>query len=288
MQQASQPNAMQQPIKELLKAIAEQSNPKQLREALFEKRLLARAFAICPDAEQAAKLTDIVFKRLSDLDKQVELARAEWDEFKNKACTDWKRVRAEIEHENLLINHRLGWLFTSQIFLLGGFAAVFQASLKENLLTSSLPVQVVLLAISVVAVSICAFVTASVDAAHKQIEFLENWWFAHYLSKKLKMMDIFCVEKLTDHPPINGIFDEWLYTILSTKWMPVPIALGWLALMSAVFFEKILKIEQPVVPTVASTTVVFGLGVGLFYFATLRRKRPNRKVGSWKEPAASS
>src|SRR4051812_45265106 len=110
---------MPREIADLLKAVAEQSSAKLLRQALFENKLLAKAFAVCLDVEQVAKLADVAFKRLGELDKEEELKRSEWDEFKSKACTDWKRVRTEIEHENSLINHRLVWLFTSQLFLFG-------------------------------------------------------------------------------------------------------------------------------------------------------------------------
>ena len=83
---------MPREVADLLKTVAEQPAAELLRQELFKGKLLARAFATCPDADQAAKLADDAFKRLTDLDKQDELKRSQWDEFKSEACTDWKRV----------------------------------------------------------------------------------------------------------------------------------------------------------------------------------------------------
>ncbi len=54
------------------------------------------------------------------------------DEFHDQEIVDWKRVRAAIEHENLFVNHRLTWLFMSQLFLFAFFAAVFVPWIKEE------------------------------------------------------------------------------------------------------------------------------------------------------------
>lgn len=37
-----------------------------------------------------------------------------WDEFHDVDIVNWKRVRSALEHENLLVNHRLTWLLSSQ------------------------------------------------------------------------------------------------------------------------------------------------------------------------------
>jgi hypothetical protein len=286
-------------------ALRDQTTAAGLRDRMFGSAgLLTRYLPHCTEKTNTTRVqavVDEVYRRLADLDrqhqiradaehraselrnKQEELKRSEWDEFKSKACTDWKRVRTEIEHENSLVNPRLNWLFTSQIFLMGGFAAVFQASLKEDLLSTSLPVQVVLLAIAGVAISVCLFIMVCVDAAFKHMQSLENWGFAHYLSKSVKLEDMLEVEKLVDHPPINGIFEAWLYFLLNSKWLPIPIIAGWLGLTSAVWFEKVLNYQQPVVWTVSVSAGALLLGVLLWKALKIPRKRTNREVGEWRK-----
>src|SRR4051794_34104613 len=56
-----------------------------------------------------------------------------FDEFKSPEITAWKMARGAIEHENILVNHRLTWLSTSQAFLFSVFGLMFLASAKGEL-----------------------------------------------------------------------------------------------------------------------------------------------------------
>lgn len=208
----------------------------------------------------------------------------DWDEFHEPGIVDWKRVRASIEHENMLVNHRIGWLLTSQLFLFGAFAAVFNAAINKDILETSLQVQVFLLAVSSIAIMICLFVLVSLDAAHQQIGLLEDWWIFHHLSDVKNQKSLRNVKKLVNHPPINGMFDQWMHSLLGVRLLPLPILIGWFCLLSVVFFEYIVKAKQPVLWTALSTLLVLFLGVVVRNLLRIERrhKRP------WKVDKNSS
>jgi hypothetical protein len=196
----------------------------------------------------------------------------DWDEFHDLGIVNWKRIRSSIEHENTLVNHRVGWLLTSQLFLFGAFAAVFNAALNKDVLATSLHVQVFLVAVSCVAITICLFVTVSLDAAHRQMGLLEDWWIRHHLKGIRNQRSLRNVKKLTDHPPINGMFDQWLYHVFGTRLLPLPILAGWLGLLTSVFFEYIVKAQQPVLWTALSSLLLFIIGVGIRRLLKIERR----------------
>ena len=45
----------------------------------------------------------------------------------------WKLARSAIEHENLLVNHRMTWFLTSQAFLFSAFVLLFLTGSKDDL-----------------------------------------------------------------------------------------------------------------------------------------------------------
>jgi Ca2+/Na+ antiporter len=196
----------------------------------------------------------------------------DWDEFHDRAIVDWKRVRASIEHENTLVNHRVGWLLTSQLFLFGAFAAVFNAALDKEILATSLHVQVFLLAVTCVAITICLFVMVSLDAAQRQIGLLEDWWIYHHLKGIRNQRSLRNVKTLKDHPPINGMFDQWMYHVFGSNWLPLPILVGWLGLLTSVFFEHVVKAQQPVLWTALSSLLLFVAGAGIRRLLKTERK----------------
>lgn len=151
------------------------------------------------------------------------------------------------------------------------------------------PLQSVLIVIPIIGFSVCAFVLVSVDAAHKQIVLLERWWIRRYIGD-LKRRDLFDVAKLTDHPPINGMFDARIYKCLSTKWLPVPVIVGWVALASAVVIEYVLTIDRGWF-WVAGVTTAIMLGLLGLYIAlgqdTYRSEEPPAARARHAEPGAA-
>lgn len=219
---------MEEAISKVITLASSATSAAGLRKELFNDGQLAKALRACSSTAEASQVSDIVFKCLADLEKANE-----WDEFKNKPCSNWKRIRAAIEHENNLINHRLTWLFASQLILFGGFFTIMQGLIAKDLELLQEPLfQSLLLLFPIVGVSVSMIVLVSLYAATKQIGSLEDWWFYNHLD------DISSVRETRDmlehnEPPINGIFDMRMYQILSVRWLPLPIIVGWTWIASA-------------------------------------------------------
>jgi hypothetical protein len=228
---------------------------KELRKELFNNGQLANALGACSSTAEASQVSDIVFKRLADLEKADE-----WDEFKTKSCANWKRIRAAIEHENNLINHRLTWLFASQLILFGGFFTIMQSLITKDLKLLQEPLfQSLLLLFPIVGVSVSVIILVSLHAATKQIGSLEDWWFCNHLD------DISSVREPRDmlnhkEPPINGIFDMRVYHILSVRWLPLPIIVGWTLVASALWLHRVVSLQQSFMLSSAITTTVIFAG----------------------------
>lgn len=136
-----------------------------------------------------------------------------FDEFKDRDFADWKRVRSSIEHENLLVNHRLSWLFASHAFLLSAFAVVFNAARNTPLDSSydlaRVQYQILLILIVLLGTFLCLSIFNGLQEAEKQIRHLDRWWHApkhqakNYWSngkKRKEQQDEWNIM----HPPIQG------------------------------------------------------------------------------------
>ncbi len=224
----------------------------------------------------------------------------EWDEFHDPGVVNWKRVRSVIEHENHLINHRIGWLLSSQAFLFAAFALIFQAAIANDLLYARPapdarprgaaagtlpearrpeyvgPVKAVLFVIPLVGFLVCLYILVTVDAAHRHTFFMEKWWICHHLGHLGSEDDLHDVEKLAGHPPINGMFDQWIYHVFGTRWIPVPFIIGWVTLLVVVVLEYILRIERSWVLVATCTVALLGLGGGGFRWLREKKHQPHR------------
>jgi len=110
-----------------------------------------------------------------------------YDEFKDRRITDWKRVRACLEHENTLLNQRFTWLLLSQGFLFTAAGAIYKsyadiltAKPSQGLASESIVLlnqhEAVILLIAVLAVAVCIFLWRGMYAAHRQHDRLTAWW----------------------------------------------------------------------------------------------------------------
>src|SRR6187399_279345 len=103
----------------------------------------------------------------------------EWSEQNDPEIVDWKRVRASIEHENNLTNHRLTWLLTSQGFLFAAFVLVFQASTKNDVVAEhKVFYKFVLSGLMLLGIVIAAYLRFLLQAAQTQHDVLRDWWKA--------------------------------------------------------------------------------------------------------------
>lgn len=247
---------MQPEVDEFLKLVSGATDLAQLRRDLFDKKKLSQAFESCSDINEASLLSGIAFQRLSDL-----LKAQEWDEFKSRPCADWKRVRAAIEHENNLTNHRLTWLFASQLILFGGFFSLIQGVVaKDPKLLEQQLFQSLLMAFPFVGISVSLIILVGLHAANKQIESLEDWWFCNHIED----VEVVRGERgklFHDQPPINGIFELRLYRIFGTKWLPLPIIVAWTWIATTFWLYKIVKVQQPFGLSALVTACIAALGI---------------------------
>jgi hypothetical protein len=116
-----------------------------------------------------------------------------WDEFHDVDIVNWKRVRSALEHENLLVNHRLTWLLSSQAFLFAAFAIIFQESAKNDVDPNRRVLyQFILAGLSTTGVLVAFYIQRPIRTAEIQHENLVKWW------RMQKLRDI------NAHPPICG------------------------------------------------------------------------------------
>src|ERR1019366_5578650 len=89
-----------------------------------------------------------------------------WTEFSDQEIIDWKRVRAALEHENLLINQRFTWLISCQGLLLAGYLLVFQSSVKPAPpdVKPELVFQIVLFALALAGILTSLFLSRGIHA----------------------------------------------------------------------------------------------------------------------------
>jgi hypothetical protein len=121
-----------------------------------------------PEALRSEPHPEVIKIVIDALHKQTEIVRH--DEFRDMRVTDWKRVRAAIEHENTLVNHRLTWLLTSQGFLLAGFGAIYKSGLN------TIYDLVILAIIAIAGIASSYRILIEIAAAHDQLSKLDQWW----------------------------------------------------------------------------------------------------------------
>jgi hypothetical protein len=104
-------------------------------------------------------------------EKTLDVAASE---FHNREMINWRRMRSIIEHENLLVNHRMTWLLTSQTILFAAYGVLYISS------GSNAKLEIVLLpliSICVLSIAICCFISIGLRNAQIQIDSTISWWY---------------------------------------------------------------------------------------------------------------
>lgn len=141
---------------------------------------------------------------------EAVLERLHFDEFKNREYADWKRVRAAIEHENTVINHRLTWFFTLQGILIASVGFVL-----KDLRAAGRPdfgLVFILFLSAGIGLLLCLTIYTILRDARHQIDQLDRWWYKKwdqsitrmgedYPSKRSQLVD----ESWYGHPPLQGM-----------------------------------------------------------------------------------
>jgi hypothetical protein len=101
-----------------------------------------------------------------------------FDESKSPDISAWKLARANIEHENNLVNQRLTWLLASQTVLFSAFGLLFLASAKTGELINSaqVPVDILLTALGLFALYFCFAISIALEQAFEAIDSIADWY----------------------------------------------------------------------------------------------------------------
>ena len=166
---------------------------------------------------------------------------------------DWNRVRSAIEHENELTNHRITWLLNSQAFLFAAFVLTFQASSRNDVAPNNYPVyKIVLSAIALTGIFVCAYLSLGILAAQKQHNTLVEWWQNRNKDH-------------ANHPPICGKA-PLAYINLPYYSFPFVFWIAWIIFVVAALAEyifpyasKIGEILLIIVAILAFVAIGFGL-----------------------------
>lgn len=225
---------------QIWKALAECIDADELRDMVFGKdELLDQYLQVTPSSTAAIKeVANLVFQRLQDL---------KFDEFKDKEAANWRRVRAFIEHENALINHRLSWLFSSQAFLFTAFTLVFNVwKSSSGGLGAGNHFPYLLSIISGVGILICLSIQRGLNAAEEQIRLLDKWWLRrwdnqlgqHVVWKNRSERNLALEKQSLKHPPLQGFIRRvWLDRWLTYSTVPTIFLLAWALIVVLIVFD---------------------------------------------------
>lgn len=162
------------------------------------------------------------------VDIALDPDNSNWDEFHDPEIVDWKRIRSSIEHENMLTNHRLTWLLTSQGFLIAAFALVFQASAKDDVLPDLRDFyKIVLAVLAFTGILVSAYLHLGLRAAQVQHNRLKEWWENRPLTRHDR------------HPSICGNEFGYFTDILPYHSFPFLFIVTWLILVSVVLWDNL-------------------------------------------------
>jgi hypothetical protein len=140
------------------------------------------------DSEQANRIASQILaykKSGSELNEEVfgsillKLHEIRFDEFKNHEMTKFRRVRQCIEHENILVNHRMTWLITTHIALFALLSALIIRFLSGDASASINAREhfaIFIFVISILGMFICFNVFRSLSNAVTQLHSLTKWY----------------------------------------------------------------------------------------------------------------
>lgn len=196
------------------------------------------------EKQRAAQLAE-----LEGAEKRRQAQLAELDEFKNRALTNWKRARSVMEHENLLVNHRMTWFLMSQAALFTAFALLMQAyggataevtkataqaakatdeiakTTAEATRTAAESARVLYfsfaLSFVLLGIAVCYILYVMLDAAGCHHDAVRQWW---------EQPDV--CGNLADHPGIAGraFGNSWHDWLTRISRLPVVALCVWLVL----------------------------------------------------------
>lgn len=212
-----------------------------------------------------------------------------FDESKSREYADWKRVRAAIEHENLLINHRLTWLFSSQAFLLTAYTLAFNkwSEVPANAEARQL-FPILLFTIAGFAILISFLIRSAVKAAVTQLNHLDDWWHLERESRSLHSLTQGLTREsrkereeklLSDHPPLQGRSPTPWNDRFAQHEIPSYFISAWVLIIAFMLFFRFGQTLSALSKNafLLGLTLLFGLVLLLVYLVR-KYKKKNRKL----------
>lgn len=193
-------------------------------------------------------------------------------EFEAPDVTAWKLARSLIEHENILVNHRLTWLMTSQAFLFAAFSALFVVWGKDELKTAGPLIPYFMLATGGLAIYICLVVHNGVYRAYLSLDHVTK----HYYRIVKDSFGIPQEENqefpLTRTPPLhNWIFR---YKYIDQFYLPLGMVFAWSILVLSIGIY-IIPVTKELISMLGIREVLEILGVAIIIVLILMiRLRP--------------
>ena len=196
----------------------------------------------------------------------------EWDEFHDPEIVDWRRVRAALEHENALTNHRITWLLSSQGFLFAAFALVFQASTKTDVTERAQPIyRYILAGLSINGILVSGYLRLGIQTAAKQHDKLEQWWNDRVKDK-------------TRHPPLCGHGPRLIFN-LPYAGLPLVFIFAWLIFLVVAFNDLLQPYADGILREAVRFAITLAVVALIFFLRQPRRSSKHQDESETKKGA---
>jgi hypothetical protein len=193
-----------------------------------------------------------------------------WDEFKDKEFANWKRVRLAIEHENLLTNHRVTWLLSTQGFIFAAFFVAYGTPTRipspnppteTPTLTNYEPILVIL---AIMGIVISLWLATGIRAAAQQHDHLVKWWKQQFSGGKPPLT----------HPDICG---EAPVTLLGAR-LPYYVfglifSSAWLTILAVVLSRYLIPYTESIIQITVILFAILSLFLIGYYFGSRKTNR---------------
>jgi hypothetical protein len=176
----------------------------------------------------------------------------------DQAVEDWRRVRSEIEAENVLINNRQTWHIGLQTLITAAFFLVFSSLAKGEFIKVGLEglAQFVLFVLAALGIVVSAFIQTAIRAALIQIDILERWWFKKYSNDDRQSY-------LDEHPPINGIFEQKIYKNFNPAAIPFCFVIVWTMAPGVIIASPLGNVVRSVPKVVRNYPIPSVIGISI-------------------------
>ncbi len=187
-----------------------------------------------------------------------------WDRSKDPIILDWDRVRSQIQHEDLLINHRITWLIQINAMLLAAFGAgvyfIKDPSRSGALSLEQISVSL-LLAVLIFFGALVSYITfRSVKIANSQIDWLVQWWITRTKG-----------EAASHHPRLVGAPEAKVDNALRYAYVvPITFTALWLGLAFAYYFNSLADAASQM-----QRDWIYGTIIVVLVLVTLFQRRTN-------------